>query len=51
MILQYWERRVLDITTGIDDLGGMQWELLGTLVLGWLIVYGIIWKGIGFFST
>jgi len=43
---EYWERRVLSITGGIDDLGGMQWELLGTLILGWLIVYGIICKGL-----
>jgi solute carrier family 6 GABA transporter-like protein 1 len=27
-------------------MGGMQWELLGTLLLGWIIVYGIIWKGL-----
>ena len=43
---EYWDRRVLKITGGIEDLGGMQWELLGTLLLGWIIVYGIIWKGL-----
>jgi hypothetical protein len=42
----FFSRRVLDITTGMDDLGGMKWELFGTLVLAWLIVYGIIWKGL-----
>ena len=30
----------------MSELGGMQWELVGTLVLGWAIVYGIIWKGL-----
>jgi hypothetical protein len=39
-------KRVLRITDGIDDLGGMQWELLGCLVLGWGLVYLIIWRGL-----
>ena len=43
---EYWDQRVLGITSGIDDLGGIQWELLGTLTLGWIIVYLIIWKGL-----
>jgi hypothetical protein len=36
----------LNITTGIEDLGGFQWELVGTLLLGWTIVYLIVWKGL-----
>merc|ERR1719422_189385 len=43
---EYWDQRVLGITKGMEDLGGMQWELFGTLVLGWIIVYLIIWKGL-----
>ncbi|XP_059482316.1 sodium- and chloride-dependent GABA transporter 1-like isoform X2 [Neocloeon triangulifer] len=43
---EFWEKRVLMITDGIHDLGGMQWELFGCLVLGWLLVYFIIWKGL-----
>ena len=38
--------RVLGITEGMENLGGMQWELLGTLILGWIVVYLIIWKGL-----
>ena len=30
----------------MEDLGGIQWELLGTLTLGWIIVYFMIWKGL-----
>lgn len=37
---------MLQVTDGIDDLGGMQWELLGCLVLGWGLVYLIIWRGL-----
>ena len=41
-----FSEKVLGITEGMDDLGGMQWGLLGTLCLGWLTVYLIIWKGL-----
>ena len=41
-----FSRRVLQITSGMEDLGGVQWELLGCLILGWAIVYLIIWKGL-----
>ena len=30
----------------MENLGGMQWELFGTLILGWIVVYLIIWKGL-----
>jgi len=43
---EYWDYKVLGITDGISDLGGIQWGLLGTLFLGWVIVYLIIWKGL-----
>eukprot|EP00092_Neocalanus_flemingeri_P035752 GFUD01038928.1.p1 GENE.GFUD01038928.1~~GFUD01038928.1.p1 ORF type:complete len:462 (-),score=74.85 GFUD01038928.1:77-1462(-) len=43
---EYWDQKVLGITSGMDDLGGMQWGLVGTLCLGWITVYLIIWKGL-----
>ncbi|KAK2714277.1 sodium- and chloride-dependent GABA transporter 1-like [Artemia franciscana] len=43
---EYWDSRVLGITSGIEDLGGMQWELVGCLFLAWVFVYIIIWKGL-----
>jgi hypothetical protein len=27
-------------------LGALQWELVGTLLLAWIVVYLIIWKGL-----
>jgi len=39
-------KRVLQITGGIGEMGGMQWELLGCLLLGWILIYGIICRGI-----
>ena len=39
--------RVLQQNNGIEEgLGAMQWELVGTLLLAWLVVYLIIWKGL-----
>ncbi|EFX67299.1 hypothetical protein DAPPUDRAFT_302045 [Daphnia pulex] len=43
---EFWSRRVLAITDGIDDAGAMRWELFGVLILSWMFVYFIIWKGI-----
>lgn len=43
---EYWDRRVLQLSAGLDSPGGMQWELLGCLLLGWLIVYLIICRGL-----
>ncbi|XP_034240905.1 sodium- and chloride-dependent GABA transporter 2-like [Thrips palmi] len=43
---EYWDRRVLRITGGIHDLGGMQWELFACLALGWVLVYFIIYRGL-----
>ncbi|EEB19003.1 sodium-dependent nutrient amino acid transporter, putative [Pediculus humanus corporis] len=43
---EYWLRRVLMLSNGITDIGGMQWELFGLLFLAWIIVYLIIAKGL-----
>ena len=34
------------ISEGLEVIGGLRWELAGTLTLMWLIVYFFIWKGI-----
>ncbi|XP_055935396.1 sodium- and chloride-dependent GABA transporter 2-like [Argiope bruennichi] len=45
-VVEFWERKVLGITDGIHDMGGMRWELVGLLILGWVVIYFIIWKGL-----
>ncbi|XP_065209333.1 sodium- and chloride-dependent GABA transporter 1-like isoform X2 [Planococcus citri] len=43
---EFWRHRVLMITEGIENLGGMQWELLASLFIGWLIIYIILGRGL-----
>lgn len=39
-------RRVLNISDGIQHLGGLRWELALCLLLAWIICYFCIWKGV-----
>uniref|UniRef100_A0AAR2INN9 Transporter n=1 Tax=Pygocentrus nattereri TaxID=42514 RepID=A0AAR2INN9_PYGNA len=43
---EFWERRVLSISTGIDDVGKFSWELFLCLLAVWIICYFCVWKGI-----
>ncbi|XP_072230715.1 sodium- and chloride-dependent GABA transporter 2-like [Leuresthes tenuis] len=45
-VVEFWQRRVLKISTGIDDIGSLRWELVLCLILSWIICYFCIWKGI-----
>ena len=47
MILLIFSNRVLQANEGIEyGLELIQWELAGTLFLGWVIVYLIVWRGL-----
>ncbi|XP_054630715.1 sodium- and chloride-dependent GABA transporter ine isoform X2 [Dunckerocampus dactyliophorus] len=43
---QFFDHRLLKKTDGIEDAGGLQWELFGYLFLAWVIVYLCIFKGV-----
>merc|ERR1712241_552118 len=44
---EFWNNRVLQANEGIEyGLELIQWELAGTLFLGWVIVYLIVWRGL-----
>uniref|UniRef100_A0A4W2GRB3 Sodium- and chloride-dependent betaine transporter n=1 Tax=Bos indicus x Bos taurus TaxID=30522 RepID=A0A4W2GRB3_BOBOX len=45
-VMEFWERRVLSISPGIQHLGGLRWELALCLLLAWIICYFCIWKGV-----
>ncbi|ESO93994.1 hypothetical protein LOTGIDRAFT_205669 [Lottia gigantea] len=43
---EFWQRQVLQITEGIESIGGIRWELFGCLILSWIIVFLCICKGV-----
>ncbi|XP_075218844.1 sodium- and chloride-dependent GABA transporter [Lycorma delicatula] len=45
-VKEFWERRVLQISEGVQYVGGIRWELAGTLLLVWVMCYFCIWKGV-----
>ncbi|XP_023270040.1 sodium- and chloride-dependent GABA transporter 2-like isoform X2 [Seriola lalandi dorsalis] len=45
-VKEFWQRRVLKISTGIEALGNIQWDLSLCLLLSWIICYFCVWKGV-----
>ncbi|CAB4065603.1 SLC6A1 [Lepeophtheirus salmonis] len=44
---EFWTFRVLKMNGGIEyGLGSLNWELVGTLLIGWILVYLIICRGL-----
>ena len=40
---------VLELTDGIEDLGGVKWDMFGTLFLSWIIVFLCLCKGLSYY--
>ncbi|XP_059505661.1 sodium- and chloride-dependent creatine transporter 1-like isoform X2 [Stegostoma tigrinum] len=45
-IIEFWERKVLRISVGIDHPGSINWQMLLCVLATWIIVYFCIWKGV-----
>jgi len=45
-VTEFWERKVLQLSSGVDHPGTVKWDLALCLLLAWIVVYGCIWKGI-----
>ncbi|XP_041035537.1 sodium- and chloride-dependent creatine transporter 1 [Carcharodon carcharias] len=45
-IVEFWERKVLNLSMGLDEVGEMSWELALSLMATWLVVYFCVWKGV-----
>ncbi|XP_075871330.1 sodium- and chloride-dependent GABA transporter 2-like [Nelusetta ayraudi] len=43
---EFWERRVLSISGGIEEIGSIRWEVLLCLIVMWIVCYFCIWKGV-----
>uniref|UniRef100_A0A8C7L3U7 Uncharacterized protein n=1 Tax=Oncorhynchus kisutch TaxID=8019 RepID=A0A8C7L3U7_ONCKI len=44
-VMEFWERRVLNISGGIEEMGNIRWELALCLLFTWVICYFCVWKG------
>ncbi|MGH0187113.1 UNVERIFIED_CONTAM: hypothetical protein FKN15_023850 [Acipenser sinensis] len=44
--MEFWERRVLKISGGIEEVGSLHWEMTLCLLLAWIICYFCVWKGV-----
>ncbi|KAK7574237.1 hypothetical protein V9T40_011428 [Parthenolecanium corni] len=44
--LQYWEKRVLQLSSGIEEIGPIKWDLALCLLVSWIIVVLCLVKGI-----
>ncbi|CAG0921057.1 unnamed protein product [Notodromas monacha] len=45
-VKEYWNRRVLQISSGVEEPGPIVWELAICLAVIWVLVYFCIWKGV-----
>ncbi|XP_035800300.1 sodium- and chloride-dependent GABA transporter 2-like isoform X1 [Amphiprion ocellaris] len=43
---EFWERRVLGISQGIEQIGTLRWDLALCLLLAWILCYFCVWKGV-----
>ncbi|KAK7945161.1 hypothetical protein WMY93_000889 [Mugilogobius chulae] len=43
---EFWQRRVLGLSGGIEEMGSIRWDLAGCLLLSWIVCYFCIWKGV-----
>ncbi|XP_075893083.1 sodium- and chloride-dependent GABA transporter 2-like isoform X2 [Nelusetta ayraudi] len=45
-VVEFWQRRVLNISSGIEKLGNIQGDLSLCLLLAWVLCYFCVWKGV-----
>uniref|UniRef100_UPI0035902210 sodium- and chloride-dependent taurine transporter-like isoform X1 n=1 Tax=Myxine glutinosa TaxID=7769 RepID=UPI0035902210 len=45
-VTEFWERKVLDISSGIHDIGSVKWDLALCLLAMWILIFLCIWKGV-----
>uniref|UniRef100_A0A8P4G526 Transporter n=1 Tax=Dicentrarchus labrax TaxID=13489 RepID=A0A8P4G526_DICLA len=45
-IIEFWENKVLNISSGLEETGEFNWELILCLMAVWVMVYFCVWKGV-----
>ncbi|XP_061654180.1 sodium- and chloride-dependent GABA transporter 3-like isoform X2 [Phyllopteryx taeniolatus] len=43
---EFWQKRILSLSGGIEEMGSIRWDLAGCLVLSWIMCYFCVWKGV-----
>lgn len=43
---EFWQRRILGLSGGLEEIGSLRWDLAGCLSLSWIVCYFCIWKGV-----
>nr|XP_039263525.1 sodium- and chloride-dependent GABA transporter 2-like [Styela clava] len=47
---EFWREKILDISSSIEDSGGVKWDIFACLLVIWILIYFAVWKGIGWTS-
>ncbi|XP_018495582.1 sodium- and chloride-dependent glycine transporter 2 [Galendromus occidentalis] len=42
----FWEREVLELSSGISEIGGLKWDLVACLFASWVIVFLCLIRGV-----
>uniref|UniRef100_A0A3P9HHD0 Transporter n=1 Tax=Oryzias latipes TaxID=8090 RepID=A0A3P9HHD0_ORYLA len=45
-VVEFWERRILGLSYGIDEIGSIRWDLALCLLLAWILCYFCVWNGV-----
>ncbi|TRY60883.1 hypothetical protein DNTS_035149 [Danionella cerebrum] len=45
-VIEFWERKVLRLSGGLDEVGDISGYMVMCLIATWIIVYFCIWKGV-----
>ncbi|CAL8276586.1 unnamed protein product [Boreogadus saida] len=45
-VIEFWERKVLRLSSGLDEPGDISFHMVLCLIATWVIVYFCIWKGV-----
>ncbi|XP_077385387.1 sodium- and chloride-dependent GABA transporter 2-like [Festucalex cinctus] len=44
--VEYWERKILGLSSGIEHVGNIRWDLALCLLLSWILCAFCIWNGV-----